>query len=263
MIRTRDFVVFMLLLMALFAGGGAVTVFELGTRSAQVGAVAVAVDPQAVPIVEKEAVVVEAPEIDRPGLLAAMREKVAARIGEFGEVVPTESEPPVVAGEDAPEPASAAPLQLCATYSQVGWADMLGMQFREAEGARVLYRTVPAPVEMDSATGTSSEPAVVEQILAQLPLRSQPLPSPTCIPQDVIGVALDGSLVRNNEVGLYRVFDADTLIGYTLDGFPLYGVSALPTDDCGGTMVGGTYRYYLSAQRDTILQCFAGVPVGL
>lgn len=262
MFRTRDFVVGMVLLLALFSSGGAVAVLGLAANSSQLGAVTTAFDPQAVPVEEKAAVVPELPEPDRVDSLAIMRDKVAARIGAM-DLPQIDSEPPVVDGEEAPDSAETASVQLCSTYSQVGWNNLPGAQFREAEGARIIYRPLAASSVGPAASGTVGVPLPTEEVLAQLPLRSQPLPSPTCIPQDVIGIALDGSLIRNDEIGLYRVFGSDTLIGYTLDGFSLYGVSALPTDDCGGTMVGGAYRYYLSLERETILQCFAGVPVGL
>lgn len=265
MMRTRDFLVLLVLVFTLVVSGGAVSALKIGSQSNQLGAAVTAFDAEAVPVVDKEAVVPPEPELDRASLLAAMKEKVAGRSGEVVALaeVETVTEPPVLTDEDGPAASGKQAVQKCATYSRVGWSDMPGARFKEVEGVRILYRNIPTVAPPVSATGTDALPAVTEEVLAQLPLRSAPFPSPTCIPQDVIGIALDGSLIRNDEVALYTVFGSDTLIGYTLDGYPLYGSSALPTDDCGGAMVGGTYRYYLSKDRDTIVQCFAGIPVGL
>jgi hypothetical protein len=90
-----------------------------------------------------------------------------------------------------------------------------------------------------------------------------PLNSESCVASDVIGIATDGSLIRNNEVGAYGVFGGGTLVGYALDGFPIYGVSEQKADICGGAMVGGQYRYVISSERATIINCFAGAPVAL
>jgi hypothetical protein len=69
--------------------------------------------------------------------------------------------------------------------------------------------------------------------------------------------------MRNNELALYTVFGPDTLVGYSLDGFPIYGPSTVATDSCGGAMVGGVYRYVLSAERPGLLTCFAATPARL
>jgi hypothetical protein len=79
----------------------------------------------------------------------------------------------------------------------------------------------------------------------------------------VIGITIGGSLIRNNEVGVYGVFGGDTLVGYALDGFPIYGTSGQKTDICGGGMIGGQYRYMISSSRGTIINCFAGTPVAI
>ena len=59
----------------------------------------------------------------------------------------------------------------------------------------------------------------------QLPVRNIPSGGTTCISTDVIGIATDGSLIRNNEAGVYGIFGANTLVGWALDGFPIYGSS--------------------------------------
>jgi hypothetical protein len=270
MIRTRDFLLFLCLVFFLSSGIAATVVTDMvGLAGSQAGAVSVATEADvSPPVVSSGAIVGELPTIDRAANLAAMRERLAALdLGVAPESTTEVPELPVGESDDA-DIAVASGLQTCPTYSEVAWADMLGVQFRIAEGARLLYQALaptPAPVAA-ATTSTSSVPirtVPAEVVLAQLPVRELPMPSPTCIAHDVVGVALDGSLIRNDETALYSVFGSDTLVGYALDGFPIYGTSGLPTDDCGGAVVGGTYRYYQSADRKTILNCYAAVPVGL
>jgi hypothetical protein len=270
MIRTRDFLLFLCTVFFLFSGIAATVVTDVvGLAGGQAGTVILSDPAQLPPPVEQVgAVVSESPEIDREANLLAMREQIAALNLTSSPVTET---PPDLSGDDNQDAAprdGVAGLQECSTYSEVAWADMPGVQFRVVEGARILYRPIPAPLTpaVVATSGSSTTPTPVapsEVVLAQLPLREQPMLSPTCIPHDVVGVALDGSLIRNGEAALYAVFGADTLVGYALDGFPIYGVSGLPVDDCGGATVGGAYRYYLNAERETVLNCYAAVPVGL
>jgi hypothetical protein len=78
-----------------------------------------------------------------------------------------------------------------------------------------------------------------------------------------VGVAKDGSLIRNNEARLYGIFGEQTLVGYALDGFPIYGISESVVDACGGVSVAGQYRYQLSVERENIINCFAAKPIAL
>ena len=118
---------------------------------------------------------------------------------------------------------------------------------------------------MRNASGTvvGTEVVVEKDILVQLPVRSAPLSDTRCLKQDVVGIATDGSLIRNTEVGLYGIFGPDTLIGYALDGFPIYGSGRNNTDMCGGYMSPTGYRYQLSADQETMIYCFSGIPVSL
>ncbi len=148
----------------------------------------------------------------------------------------------------------------CGNYqSYTGNWSAAGVTIEEVEGARIVYRS-SAQVGGETTEGTL--PSSNTEILAQLSIRSTP-GTATCIPSDVIGIALDGSLIRNNEVGAYGVFGANTTIGYALDGFPIQGVSSESTDRCGGRIAGDQYRYFIDAERATIINCFSGTPVKL
>ena len=79
----------------------------------------------------------------------------------------------------------------------------------------------------------------------------------------MVGVALDGSLIRNTEYPVYAIFGSESLIGYALDGFPMYGLSTDVVDQCGGKSVDGQYGYYLRPDQTVVLDCFFGKPVSL
>ena len=203
---------------------------------------------------------VAAPEtLSREERLRSMREKISAG----GEVVlyesATQSEELVFGEEsDDAEVLVGAVVQYCSWYAPFSgsWTGA-GATFEVSDGARLIYHEVEIPAM--TASGTVVE--TIKNVLLQLPLRVAPTPSISCLPSDVVGVATDGSLIRNNEVGLYGLFGSNTLIGYALDGFPIYGVTDSATDICGGQMVNGQYGYYLSDDRDTILYCFSAPPV--
>lgn len=141
--------------------------------------------------------------------------------------------------------------------SQINWL-VEGLQFSVVEGARLLYREVASV----AGGSTSTDLGLERLVVWQLPLQSQPADTPSCLDSDVIGVAKDGSLIRNNETALYQVFDGDTLIGYARDGFPIYGARTdLKLDQCGGMVVEGQYRYHVNAELPHLLDCFAGTPI--
>ncbi len=217
------------------------------------------------------AIVVNEVAENRPARLAAMQERVAAELG-VPRSVPettapttasgasdTPTEPEVVAIEEESTQADAG-VQLCPNYTlaRVAWSPH-GILFQESEGVRVVFRDVTDSTPVDLA-----DAQLERTVLAQLPLRQFPLPTTQCLPTDVIGIAQDGSLIRNNEVALYGIFRAETVIGYALDGFPIHGANpGAPVDSCGGMVVDGQYRYYLDNNRDGLINCFAGIPVTL
>lgn len=148
-------------------------------------------------------------------------------------------------------------VQLCATYQPYSRSWPAGVEIAEREGARIVYTTVEA-----AAVGTSSPtPSVTEQVLLQLPVHNTPGAGTRCLATDVVGVAQDGSLIRNHEYGLYGIFDDATVVGYALDGFPIYGRNdSLVVDQCGGAVVSGQYGYVLQSERSAVVHCFSGVP---
>ncbi len=144
----------------------------------------------------------------------------------------------------------------CSLYqvSNTPW-DAREIKMQVSEGARIFYRT--------GATATvGSTTTAAKEILARLPLRTSGTGS-YCVPSDVIGITENGYLIYNDDVALFASYGANALIGYALDGLPIYGASAEKTDECGGARVGGSYRYILNTNRDTVIACFAATPIAL
>lgn len=258
MIRTRDFLLFVL-----------ATGFLLVAIAATVAGDQVVEESTPVPVGGGDVAYqasVDDETIDREAKRAQLRAKLAA---ETSVVTAPLDEGVFVREEDGVDEitllSDSGAVQLCDQYSELAivWPSS-GIETVEREGARVVYVPEIAVEEQVIGSTTKMVEVVNERVLLQLPMRTQPLPQNTCLPHDVVGVALDGSLIRNNEQGLYGIFGSGTLIGYALDGFPIYGsTSEVPVDECGGAMMGVQYRYYLHPERDGVLNCFSGVPAQL
>lgn len=257
---TRHYAVMISIIALLVIAIAAVAYLGIGNRFSQGAAVFEATqegdDSQSAVVATTEAP-------NRESRLEALRNKIAQSGVVADTSSPTSEEP---APEDTSEPTDTPAAgtvadeeneQRCGNYHQggAGW-DSRGLLIDEVEGGRLIYREVPG-----DPLASTSEPVVNKDIVLQLPVRSVPSPTHSCIASDVIGIAKDGSLIRNTEVGVYRVFGQETLVGYALDGFPIYGASNITTDDCGGRMVAGQYRYQLSTNRERILNCFASSAV--
>jgi hypothetical protein len=254
MLRTKDFVLFVVVVIFLFVGIGTTTVVKFGFGGFGEDKIKLS---ESVSVTEYTVELLTKEELSREGRLALMRQKVAES-GDFSisessnngreEIVESENvTSPISTAEEIGEtenikqPVDNKPIR-CVSYSNYhGQWSMTGVSLVVSEGARLVYATP-------------------EVLLVQLPIRSFPSVTPSCLSSDVIGIATDGSLIRNNEVGLYGIFGSETLIGYALDGFPIYGKKEIKTDACGGVVEGEQYRYYLSGERDILLNCFAAPP---
>ena len=254
--RTRNFVLLLISVFVVIAGVLAYTVphLQLSLRSSTAVATAIA------PVLGNKEVTYGAdvpPNTDdRAARLADLKAKLAERTS----VVATDTSPeaPVVVPAISPKPvATTSPtkvteVQKCSGYAPaaISWtASQIVMH--EQEGVRFYTQTVVDPT-------SSSTHDILRVRIAE---RTWPLGSPSCLPNDIVGIATDGSLIRNGDLALYKVFSGTTEIGYSLDGYPIYGVtSGVETDSCGGAMVAGAYRYLVDAKRGAILTCFAGIP---
>jgi hypothetical protein len=252
--RTRDFLLFMLTVAFLLIGITSTVKSDIANRSQEASVINFASS-------DKEVIyqaVLPEPKIDaRPSRLAELREKIAGLVLTKTEEPEAEVVPVDEIVEEVTEEVAPGTISQCSNYTTINpnWSPS-NLLFEIVEGARIVYRNVV----INQIVGSSTTNISSREVVLQLPLRTFPLPEKTCLGTDVVGVALDGSLIRNSEDALYKVFGGETLIGYALDGFPIYGQSGEKTDECGGSAVSGEYRYYLSSEREGILGCFGGIP---
>lgn len=258
--RTRDFAIF-LFTVAFLVIGIAATV-RLNITSELQSAAVISFSESSEDVVYK-AVLPEAPADERSSRLAVLRDKIAKLVLQKpDEVVEAPVEDEVETGTEAV--ATVVTINTCPNFTKINPAwSTANIKFEVVEGARIIYREVASAPVLDEL-GQSVANNSSREVLLQLPLQSFPVSQKTCLNTDIVGVALDGSLIRNNEHTIYQVFGSETLIGYALDGFPIYGLNKqLKTDLCGGGITGGEYRYYLSSEREGVLGCFGGSPVSL
>jgi hypothetical protein len=256
MFRTRDYALILATITFLVVGITTTVLTKGGLPG--MGGMSATVFESSPEVESYETIVPEDAPLAREDRIKSLREKIA-RLGLGDEEPAPVAEVATALPEVSEEEADNITEQKCSYYGAYagGW-NPRGLIIEEAEGARLVYREVEG-----EAVGSSTVPVTQKEIVVQLPLRSAPMPSSHCIPSDVIGIATDGSLIRNSEVGVYSVFGAGTLVGYALDGFPIYGASSGASDICGGSVVAGQYRYHINTERDTILACFGGVPASL
>jgi len=247
MFRTRDFILLFSAIMFLVMAIGT-TLINQG-RSATKDFM-VAIEPENGS--EYLATVVQAENITRAERIAQMRSKISQQTQLTEEIEQEEVEEELdqedlATSTDGLMTTSQA-IQCPAYRPYTTFWDARNLTLIESEGARILARG-----EISSTS--------IPEIALQLPVRTGPSGNPSCLASDVIGIANDGSLIRNDEAALYGIFASDTLIGYALDGFPIYGVGNSVTDACGGLESFSGYRYELSTDRDTMINCFASAPV--
>lgn len=256
MFRTRDYALILATITFLLVGITTTVLTKGGLPG--MGGMSATVFEASPEVDTYEAVVPEDAPVSREDRIKSLRDKIA-RLGLADEEPESTEEVAAALPEVSEEEADDITEQKCSYYGLYagGW-NPRGLIIEEAEGARLVYREVEG-----EPVGSSTLSMMQKEIVLQLPLRSAPMPSSHCIPSDVIGIATDGSLIRNSEVGVYSVFGPGTLVGYALDGFPIYGASNGSSDICGGSTVAGQYRYHINTERDTILACFAGVPASL
>lgn len=250
MIRTRDYLLLLIAIVFLLVGIGNTLIDRYVNTAAEdtdpVEFVETAPD-QHVAVLENDLA------STRQEKLSELRKKIAAHADLFiyeESLAPIETATATEVTATSSEPVLTAE-QRCGNYAPYDspWL-ATGLQFEVVEGARVLYRTNAA--EMTTSTNTA---------VLYLPLSSQPSPADSCLETDVIGLTLGGSLIRNNDAALFRAAGADTLLGYALDGFPIYGTTDAVLDACGGRQVAGQYQYQIAPGQNTILRCFSGNPI--
>ncbi len=268
MIRTRDFLLFLASVVFLLVG--IASSIDIGTANSNWSKMTFSDEN-----IEYSATIPEIENFSRSENLTKMKDKVA-EVGinkNLASVIASEEviKSDVVEEDDVEiiDEMASGFIENCPTQTttNVLWSSQ-NLKFEVVEGARIIYRDLDEVKVIVTDVSTSSvEMAlnpITREIVLQLPLHSVPFGKITCIGSDVVGVAVEGSLIRNNEHTAYSIFDSETLIGYALDGFPIYGLNdSEDIDKCGGKIENGQYRYYLSSKREGLIGCFAGVPVTL
>lgn len=257
MVRSRDFLLFALVLVLLFVGIGATLLGDIKNNQDQVAQLGeVSFDNQTLSEYHAKAVL---DDVDRSSNIAKLKEKIAAGLGlSKGEPVLTfVDESPVNQDELLTDRQP----QYCPGYERVpalvaSWPSV-GVTTTFVEGVRLVQ---VAEVSPTSATGTI--PSFKKRTLIQLPALQQRATTDTCLNSTLVGVDTNGRLIRNNDTARYVGYDEFMLVGYARDGFPIYGFKNNTTelDACGGVQEVTGYRYYLRDQEDFVLGCFAGIP---
>lgn len=253
MFRTRDFILYFTVIVFLLVAIG-FTVFE-GRQSTDATGFLLDSSGEEISNISANVVTADDTSLSREERLRLLREKIKeSDLVSLSQ--PTTEEPDVVFDVTAPVEGNVFELLLCNAYNPlaiVNWP-VAQINMENIEGARQYF------TEQTVSIGTSSSSTVEKTVLLTLPTNFVPFGPVSCLSNDIIGVALDGSLIRNNETNLYSIFSSETLIGYALDGFPIYGLGNEVVDECGGRISLGQYRYELSAERPTIINCFADSP---
>ena len=257
MIRTRNFFFFILLLAFLILGIVLTLWLSAGTKAKNSYTDMLFGTETATRTAE-----VIVPNSDKPGRLEALRQKLSTftdvALAPSVTAVP-ETEEPLVATTTEAKPDK--PLvQRCVNYKLASVPQLTGgLTYVETGGQRTFTMA-----ENIASPSTSTPEAVEQQTVFTLPLRSANLGVTECIGTDVVAVTPTGLPIRNTDAAAYSGSGEGTLIGYTIDGLMLFGrTSSIETDICGGATVGGVYRYYLAADRATVLNCFVAIPVAL
>lgn len=267
MLRTRDFVLVLTVIGFLFVSVGA-TFLKLSVESKEVFSEINFVETE---LGEIKAELPESKTISREERLESMRQKIAEEQEKNVEISLALGEDEI--GEDSEENYETeiedeeivliSPKH-CDNYVEYkGVWSPYGISFDVAEGMRIVYREIISQLELDltATSGTELPSEIVREIFMELPAFPITTSVSSCLSSNVIGIANDGSLIKNSESSLYSIFGTETLIGYALDGYPIFGLSAEETNECGWGLINGQYGYYLSSNRETILNCFVGTPI--
>jgi len=245
MFRTRDFILLFSTIAFLVMAIGTTLI----SQSRAPDLINVTFDPP--PVAEYTAVVATAETTSRDERIAQMRAKISQESFVSEQLPAAAVNTDLATSSESDDVLVTTGVVRCPNYQpRQGFWDARDLTLSAREGARVVTRGVVA--------GTA-----VPTVLVQLPMVMIPTGNPACIASDVIGIANDGSLIRNDEMQLYSIFGATTVVGYALDGFPIYGGGSNLVDACGGRVVAGQYRYELQSGSETLINCFAGAPVTL
>lgn len=282
MIRTRDFLLYILVFVFILIGIGFTVASEtsvttIGTDTSS--GLTISGEVQ-----ELSAVIPEEVD-DRDSRLTRLREKIAAGVGlKISEPPKSDETADEMLATDAEVLPTAATGSATSLFvreprycnglvpTRVDGSDWpREAQLVSIEGAKVVRvrevyeEFVPLT---SAATGTDEQMQTVTatrtRAILQLPTFMKSVDT-NCLLYDVVGVTLTGEPIRNNDTWRFTGSGEVEVVGYALDGAPIFGptenVAAL--DECGGATVGNEYRYYLRVGESFVLGCFSGTPAEL
>jgi hypothetical protein len=257
MIRKRDFILFVLILIFLVMGIGGTVIYEHWQSPFKL------MNVIKFSYSDKELTATVQNEIDnRQSNLERLRQKLASSegISQGASNIDNVPEPAPVATTTAVSNRAVKTCSLAQEDNQIvaTWPKA-GVSVKEVEGARMVYEKV---IIFNASTSSSTKLTTNDKPLLQLALNQIRGVFDNCISGQIVGITTTGGLILNNDTTRFATVNESTIIGYALDGFPIYGnkadVSTL--DNCGGENSPLGYRYYLRNNENFVLGCFAGIP---
>lgn len=256
MLRTRDLVLFALVLIFLLVGivsttgsprEAVVSLYETVQFTTGEETVEVGVDTL----------------FDRQANIADLRAKLAdgAGVAAAGEPVFTSVDTPTSSEEQTVSVVSEERM-VAACPVQVQYANFIGTWDVADIEERIGVRSYLSVTTEEVTVGSSTRSETSTRVRLQLPLAPQPVTDARCIDDEIIGVSLDGSLIRNTDVARFSAFTSGIQIGYARDGFPIFGgiTDESELDACGGYDAGDGYAYYLRTDEPFVLACYRATP---
>ena len=257
MIRTRDLILYFLVVIFLLIGIGTTVLRHLS--------VAVEINDTDVQFVEGVAGKVTVNETDttpnRSETIARLKQKIMAGGAEL-RAEPSSGEEDNEAKETEETVAAATSTSSCQSVPLsvdfTNWPEQ-GLELKVVEGVRVIIHSAVESVAVGSSTtlGTSTK------TLLTLPISRVRGDAEVCVDTPVVGITPALTLIKQTEASQYQNHGEFSLIGYALDGYPIYGLIAGESvlDACGGVVTPAGYQYHIRQAATEVLGCFAGNPV--
>ncbi len=264
MIRTRDFILYLTVLGFVLLGA---TYTGFSERAASTAAVIMLPEVAEAPTVSAFA-------YERPNTLAQrwqeLRQRLAGGEGYRRDAPAVFTSVDQTAAQEAAEATSSAgfsgvrSVQWCGApvpaAMVASWP--AGGTLRVVEGQRTLV--VETTEEINN--GSTTEMVLTEEIALALPIRTVRSTFDSCVPDTLVGVTTAGQPLLNDAASTYQNFLETQVVGYTRDGFAVYGpvADAAQLDACGGRYsLNGQYQYHVRTNEPFILGCYAGVPINI
>ena len=262
MLRTRDFLLYLIVLGFLIVIAVATTQTRSGIAAPLLDRIGFSSAPA--PTLEVQQVPVSDKRAER---LAALQAKIAEGEGQLISAPPDFSSVDSVSSDVAviaTGTVAIAPVQYCGIPTPhpaaSSWPAAAYIADRSADTI-----TIKRVVRTTETVGTTTTSQTAFSNFASLPIRVIRSNFDSCLPDTTIGVNAGGQLLDNRQTDLFAHFAPTDVVGYTRDGFTLFGPvpDESVLDTCGGQYVGGLYQYHVRVGAEGLISCYAGIPVSL